>query len=88
MCYYNTIKSKEDKKMKKLFIYQVKPGFEFRGDSAWGEAWKAAKEVAMETHQGIFRTVVKGDEERHEYFAKGKMFVNIRFYKEGDLYIY
>jgi hypothetical protein len=74
--------------MKKEFIYQVKPSFEFRGDSAWGEAWKAAKEKAAELHEGVYRTVIRGEEERNEYFAKGKVFVNIRFYKEGDLYIF
>jgi hypothetical protein len=63
-------------------------GFEYRGDSVWGAAWKAAKEKAADLHEGIFRTVVKGDDERNAYFAKSKMFVNTKSYKVDDLFIF
>lgn len=68
--------------MAKTFIYQVNnSGYEFRGDSAWGQAWKDAKAMAQELHTGIFRIVEQdGREPRHEYFAKGGVFVSTKFY--------
>ncbi len=68
--------------MAKVFAYQVYgTGYEFRGDSAWGQAWKDAKAMATELHTGIMRTVEQdGKEPRQEYYAKGGLFVNVRFY--------
>ena len=69
--------------MAKTFIYQVyNSGYEFRGPDAWGQAWKDAKAVATELHTGIFRIVEQeGKEPRYEYYAKGGVFLNVRFYE-------
>ena len=69
--------------MTKTFIYNVK-GFEYRDNEAFGKAWKEAKVKATEEHCGIFRTVKKGDDERHEFFA-GDVFLNMRFYDESKV---
>lgn len=77
--------------MAKTFVYQVyNSGYEFRGDSAWGQAWKDAKAKAIELHTGIMRTVEQdGKEPRHEYYAKGSVFLNIKFYPgPHDLHIF
>ena len=68
--------------MAKTFIYQVyNSGYEFRGPDAWGQAWQDAKAKATELHTGIMRTVEQeGKEPRHEYYAKGKVFLNIKFF--------
>ena len=43
----------------KKFVYEV-AGYEFVGETAWGEAWKQAKAKATELHAAIYRTVIEG----------------------------
>ena len=69
--------------MNTTFIYQVK-GFEYRDTEAFGQAWKEAKAKAAELHTGIFRTVIKKEEERYEFFAKGGVFLNTRYYEHNE----
>ena len=69
--------------MNTTFIYQVK-GFEYRDTEAFGQAWKEAKAKAAELHTGIFRTVIKKGEERYEFFAKGGVFLNNRYYEHNE----
>lgn len=63
----------------KKFVYQVN-GYEFCGAEAFGDAWREAKEKAAELNAPIFRLVIKGEDVRQEYFAKGGVFLNVKFY--------
>lgn len=58
----------------KQFIYDV-AGNEFTTTEAFGETWKEVKALATELHAAIYRTVIKGDEERREVYAKGGCFL-------------
>lgn len=71
-----------------IFIYIVN-GQEFYGDSAWGENWKQAKEVAKAEHTYIERTVVKqtrqGEKIEYETYLKGGVFLPNNLYTEAQL---
>ena len=66
--------------MTKVFFYYVN-GTEFVDTEAFGKAWRDAKALATEEHTCITRTVLTGEDNlRHEFFAKGGIFLNERFY--------
>lgn len=72
----------------KRFFYEVN-GTQFEETSeAFGEVWKKAKELATKEHTGITRTVVCGNDIRYEFFAKGGIFLNERFYEIDKVYIF
>lgn len=72
----------------KKFFYEV-AGYEFCGETAWGEAWKQAKAKATELHVGIYRTVVEDDKEpRHEVFCTAGLFLSTRYAKAEDVKIF
>ena len=71
----------------KEFFYYVN-GTEFVDTEAFGKAWKEAKALATEEHTCITRTVVKGEEMYHEFFAKGGCFLNERFYEKERVKIF
>jgi hypothetical protein len=71
----------------KEFFYYVN-GTEFVDTEAFGKAWKEAKALATEEHTCITRTVVKGKEMYHEFFAKGGCFLSERFYEKDRVKIF
>ena len=73
-------------KMTKKFYYQT-AGHELVDTVAFGDAWKVIVEYAKEHHTAITRKVVKDEEIREEYFAKGGVFLSMDHYKPGDEYI-
>ncbi len=74
--------------MTKTFIYHVN-GADFVDTEAFGKAWKEAKAFAFENHTCITRTVIaKENDFRNEFFAKGGVFLNERFYEEGKAKIF
>ena len=74
--------------MTTTFIYIVN-GQEFYGDSAWGENWKQAKEVAKAEHVHIERIVIKqtwqGEKIEYETYLKGGVFLPDKLYTEDEL---
>lgn len=71
----------------KIFFYYVN-GTEFADTEAFGKAWTEAKALATEEHTCITRTVVKGEEMKHEFFAKGGCFLDERFYEKDRVKIF
>lgn len=65
--------------MNKLFIYKI-GNLEFAESEPFGQAWKDAVEWAKHYHVGITRTVIDGSNKREEFFARGGIFLNKRFY--------
>ncbi|MBO4674941.1 MAG: hypothetical protein J5601_02495 [Elusimicrobiaceae bacterium] len=68
----------------KKFVYQVK-GYEFSDTEAFGTAWKEAKAKATELNAPIFRLVIKNGEAKQEFFAKGGVFLSVKFYTEDKV---
>ena len=66
--------------MTKDFYYHV-AGTEFHDTIAFGDAWKKAKALAKEKHTTIERRVVRGEDIRHEFLAKGGVFLLTEYYK-------
>ena len=73
--------------MKTAFIYMVN-GTELYSEEAFGQEWKEAKTIAREAHCGIYRAVVRGEEIRYEFYAKGGCFLNERFYTDEKIEIF
>ena len=73
--------------MTKTFIYTVN-GNEYTDTKAFGQAWKDAKAQATKEHTSIVRTVVEGENERHEFYAKGGCFLNERFFDNERAFIF
>ena len=73
--------------MTKTFIYMVN-GNEYTDTKAFGQAWKDAKAQATADHTMITRLVINGEDERCEFFAKGGVFLNERFYTEEKAFIF
>lgn len=73
--------------MEKMFVYNVN-GTILEDNVAFGDAWRKAKELAKSEQCGIFRQVVNGEDIRNEYYAKGGIFLNERFYEPDKLYIF
>lgn len=73
--------------MEKMFVYNVN-GTILEDTVAFGDAWRKAKELAKAEQCGIFRQVVYGENIRNEYYAKGGIFLNERFYEPDKLYIF
>ena len=66
--------------MTKMFVYDVN-GTQFEDTQAFGQGWKNAKKVATEEHATITRAVVEGEKVTYEFFAKGGVFLNEKFYE-------
>lgn len=73
--------------MDKLFVYNVN-GTTFETTEAFGQEWKAAKQMAMEEHTIITRQVICGDEITNEFFAQGGIFMKEKFLGELKPYIF
>lgn len=58
----------------KKFVYQVK-SYEFVGQEAFGDAWRAAKAKATELHTAIYRLVIKDGSVRQEVFLNAGCFL-------------
>jgi len=72
----------------KKFFYEV-AGYEFCGDTAWGDAWKQAKAKATELNVAIYRTITEGDKEpRHEVYCTGGLFLSTKYAKPEDVKIF
>ena len=72
----------------KKFVYEV-AGYEFVGETAWGEAWKQAKAKATELHAAIYRTVIEGEKEpRHEVSCTAGLFLSTRYAKAEDVKLF
>lgn len=69
----------------KKFIYNVN-GVNYNDTQAFGDAWRKAFSVAKSTNSKIIRNVITDDEARVEFFAKGGVFLNMRFYEESKVY--
>ena len=73
--------------MTKTFIYMVN-GTEFYTEKDIGPEWKEAKALATEEHCEIWRAVVKGENIRYEFYAKGGCFLDEEFYVKGKAEIF
>jgi len=74
--------------MTKVFFYYVN-GTEFVDTEAFGKAWRDAKALATEEHTCITRTVLTGEDNlHHEFFAKGGIFLNERFYEKDRVKVF
>ena len=72
----------------KKFFYEV-AGYEFCGETAWGDAWKQAKTKATELNAAIYRTITEGDKEpRHEVYCTGGLFLSTKYAKPEDVKIF
>ena len=71
----------------KRFIYEV-AGYEFEGAEAFGKAWKDAKATAAGQGLPIYRTVIKGEAERHEVFTAGGCFLPVDMVKPEDVALF
>lgn len=67
------------------FIYGVN-GKIFKDTVAFGIAWEKTVEEAKASNEMITRKVVNEKGQRIEFFAKGGVFLNIRYYEEKRVY--
>lgn len=70
--------------MTTTFIYKVN-GIEIEDTEAFGNGWKKAKELAVENHCGITRTVIRVEE---QFYATGGVFLDDRFYQPEEMKIF
>ena len=71
----------------KRFFYNVN-GTEFEDTVAFGDGWKKALALAKKEHTEITRTVIINNDIRYEFFAKGGVFLNDRFYSKDKVEIF
>lgn len=69
----------------KKYTYGVN-GKIFTDTTAFGKAWKNAITEAKTSHEVITRKVVEKEKQRIEFFAKGGVFLNIKYYNEKRVY--
>lgn len=75
------------------FIWTVE-GTEFYGDECWGQAWKNAYAFAKANRLPMWRLKVTEDldgnilKEENFFLAKGKVFLNERFYAPEKVYLF
>jgi len=69
----------------KKFVYGVN-GKKFSDTEAFGKAWESAVKEAKDSNEKITRLVVDGEKQRIEFFAKGGVFLNMKYYEEKRLY--
>jgi len=62
------------------FIYNLN-GHEVETTEAFGEIWKQVVAIAKADHTEVWRTVVRGEDIRREFYAKGGCFLNEKYYK-------
>jgi len=62
------------------FIYIVN-GTMIETTEAFGQVWKEAIAIAKADHTEVWREVIRGEDVRREFYAKGGCFLNERFYK-------
>lgn len=60
----------------KKFVYEV-GSYEFIGEDAFGDAWRAAKAKAAELHTAIYRSVVKNESVRREVYLNTGCFLAV-----------
>ena len=73
--------------MKKVFKYEVGT-HSFEDETAFGTAWKQAKEKATELHCAIYREVVQDKEIRREAYVKGGCFLNTKYVNSNNIMIF
>lgn len=71
----------------KMFVYFVE-GKVWEDFEAWGKAWKAAKDYAIQQHGVIFRDVVRADKVKHEVYYKAGIFNSIEFMREDNVKVW
>lgn len=69
----------------KEFTYGVN-GKIFKDNEAFGDAWKKAVMEAKTSHETITRKVIENKKQKFEFLAKGKVFLDIKFYDEKRVY--
>ena len=73
--------------MANTFIYRV-GNYQTIDNTAFSKGWKDACHKAAENHCAIYRTVVADKETRHEFFANGGAFLNMRFFSLEKLRVF
>lgn len=69
------------------YYYNVN-GTEFLDTTAFGDGWKKAKALATEEHCGITRIVAKEGKISYQFYHKGGMFLDEKYFKKEDYKIF
>ena len=69
----------------KKYTYGVN-GKIFTDTTAFGKAWENAVTEAKTSQETITRRVVEDKKQKFEFLAKGKVFLDIKFYDEKRVY--
>lgn len=73
--------------MTRTYIYDVN-GTQFEDVKAFGTAWANAKALAKEEHTTIKRTIVENEKITYEFYAKGGIFLNEKYYDVEDVKVF
>lgn len=74
--------------MARTYIYDVN-GTQFEDVKAFGTAWANAKALAKEEHTTIKRTIVENNGKIiHEFYAKGGIFLDEKYYNVEDVKVF